>query len=64
MIVNVEGHLTLKRYNMPAMPRPDNKARKIAYKILGKPSNIAFKRNKIQAKINARLTYEDTYRVR
>lgn len=49
---------------MPAMPRPDNKARKIAYKILGKPSNIAFKRNKIQAKINARLTYEDTYRVR
>ena len=46
------------------MPRPKGLARKIAYKILGKPANIAFKRNKMQSKINARLLYEDTYRVR
>ena len=46
------------------MPRPKDKARKIAYKVLGIPSNIAFKRSKEQKKINRRLLYEETFRVR
>lgn len=46
------------------MPRPNGKAKKIAYKILGVPPNIAYKRNKQQRKINNRLIYEETMRVR
>lgn len=49
---------------MPAMPRPKGKAKKIAYHLLGKPANIAFKRNKKQRRINQRLLYEETERVR
>jgi hypothetical protein len=49
---------------MPAMPRPKTKATKIAYKLLGKPANIAFKRNKKQQELNERLIFEDTVRVR
>jgi hypothetical protein len=49
---------------MPAMPRPKGKARKIAYKLLGVPANIAFKRSKQQKKVNKRLLYEETDRVR
>lgn len=49
---------------MPAMPRQKGKAKKIAYNILGIPSNIASKRNKSQRKINERLIFDETSRVR
>lgn len=49
---------------MPSMPRPQGKAKKIAYKILGTPPNIAFKRDKRQKQINKRLIFEETTRVR
>ena len=49
---------------MPAMPRPKGKAKKIAYKILGTPPNIAYKRSKAERKINKRLLFEETIRVR
>lgn len=49
---------------MPAMPRVPNKARKIAYKIMGVPANIAYKRTEQQKKLNQRLNYEETSRVR
>lgn len=49
---------------MPAMPRVPNRARKIAYKIMGVPANIAFKRSAQQKKLNQRLNYEETSRVR
>lgn len=38
--------------------------KKIAYAILGKPQNLKFKRNKSQEKINQRLNFEETIRVR
>lgn len=47
------------------MPRPNNKATKIAYKILGKPTNLQkHKPSKIQQKINKRILWEETSRVR
>lgn len=49
---------------MPAAPRQKSKATKIAYDILGKPENLKFKRNKEQRRINQRLNYEETQRVR
>lgn len=49
---------------MPAMRRIDKKAEKIAFKILGVPPNIAFKRNKEQQRINNRLVQEETVRAR
>lgn len=49
---------------MPAMPRPKGKATKIAFKILGVPGAIAFKRSKQQDKINKQLLYQETQRVR
>jgi hypothetical protein len=49
---------------MPAMPRFSAKGTKIAYKILGVPPNIAFKRNKKERSVNKRLTFEETARVR
>ena len=49
---------------MPVTPRIKNKATKIAYKILGKPANIAHKRTKIEKEIDRRLIVEETYRVR
>jgi hypothetical protein len=49
---------------MPAMLRPSKKARKIAYKILGVPANIAYKPNAEQREINRRLIFEETIRVR
>lgn len=49
---------------MPAMPRVKGKATKIAYKILGKPANIAFKRDKKEKEVNRRLIFEETTRVR
>lgn len=49
---------------MPAAPRPKGKAKNIAFKILGTPPNIAFKRDKRQKQINKRLIFEETTRVR
>ena len=49
---------------MPVMLRPKGKAKKIAFKILGKPANLQFKPNKDQRKVNQRLLYEETFRAR
>lgn len=46
------------------MPRLNAKTTKIAFKIIGIPANIAFKRNKKQQKVNKRLVFEETTRVR
>lgn len=49
---------------MPTMPRMDTKETKIAYKILGVPANIAFKRDALEKRINKRLIFEETIRSR
>lgn len=49
---------------MPVMPRMNNKAKKIAYNILGVPANMRTKRTKSESKINQRLLFEETVRVR
>ena len=50
---------------MPIMPRAKGKATKIAYHILGVPDNLRliYKSNK-KKKIDKRLTFEETQRVR
>lgn len=49
---------------MPAAPRLISKATKIAYKVLGIPDNLKFVRNERQRRINRRLVFEETSRVR
>lgn len=49
---------------MPAMPRMNSKATKIAYAILGKPENLKDKKDKYDRRINRRLLFEETQRVR
>jgi len=50
---------------MPAMPRPEGKGKKIAYKIMGVPANmIEKKKSKDQKKIDQRLVFEETVRSR
>ncbi len=49
---------------MPAMPRVPGKATKIAYKILGVPPNISYKRTEAQKEIDKQLIFEETIRVR
>jgi hypothetical protein len=49
---------------MPTMIRIPGKAQKIAYKILGVPANIEFKRNANEKKIDKRLIFEESVRVR
>lgn len=49
---------------MTVMVRPKSKATRIAYKVLGVPSNIAHKRTKREKYINRRLLFEETSRVR
>lgn len=46
------------------MYRLKSKNTKIAYKILGVPGNIAFKRNKEQKEIQKRLIADETTRAR
>ena len=46
------------------MLRPKGKATKIAYKILGKPDNLKDNRTSKDLKIDRRLVFEETYRVR
>lgn len=48
---------------MPAMPRLDNKTRKIAYKILGVPANM-FKKTKKEQKLDDDLARYETVRIR
>lgn len=49
---------------MPAAPIQDGKAKKIAYKLLGKPANLAFKPTEQQKKINSLLVFEQLTRTR
>lgn len=49
---------------MPVAPRPNNKAKKIAYAILGTPDNM---RRQDKRKLNAiqkRILFQETYQVR
>jgi hypothetical protein len=48
---------------MPAMLRMNDKCRKIAYAILGKPANLKKKSSK-DSRIDKRLLFEETSRVR
>jgi len=52
-----------RRFNMPVMLRPNGKAKKIAYAILGKPANMN-KRTPKERELDRRLLYEESYRVR
>ena len=49
---------------MPGMPRPNKKATKIAFDLLGTPPNLREKKTALQKKIDRRLLYDDTQRVR
>lgn len=52
---------------MPAMPRLQGKMRKptkIAFNIMGVPANFQEKKSKIQKRVNRRLVFEETQRVR
>lgn len=49
---------------MPTMPRIPGKPKKIAHKILGVPANIAHKKDAASRKVNKRLLFEETVRVR
>jgi hypothetical protein len=49
---------------MPTMPRMNNKETKIAYKILGIPSNLASKKDTEAKRINKQLVFEETIRSR
>lgn len=43
---------------MPYMPRSDHNAKKIAWKVLGKPDNLATKETPEQRAIKAKLDYQ------
>jgi hypothetical protein len=49
---------------MPTMIRIKGKPERIAFSILGTPSNIKYKRSKKEKRINSRLIFEETTRVR
>lgn len=49
---------------MACAPRPNKKAKKIAYAILGVPMNLQQQNAKKNPKVENRLTWEDTSRVR
>lgn len=49
---------------MPAMPRLDDKMRKIAYKILGVPQNMQDVKDKKDDKVEQSLVFQETTRVR
>lgn len=49
---------------MPIMPRFKNKARKIAYKVMGVPNNIKFQKPPYTERVARRLLFEDTSRQR
>ena len=49
---------------MPAMFRPKGMGKKIAYGILGKPSNIVDKKTAVEKRIDKKILYDNTQRVR
>ncbi len=49
---------------MPGMMRIPGVAKKIAYKILGVPANIAFKPTPKQVEIDRKLMYQEKARVK
>lgn len=49
---------------MPAMLRPKGKAILVAFKVLGMPANLRDKKSAKQKRINRRLLFEETARVR
>jgi hypothetical protein len=49
---------------MPATPRSNKKATKVAFGILGTPENIKFKRTKYQEYINKMLISQESSRVK
>ena len=49
---------------MPIMVRPQGKAKKIAFALIGKPANFQEKKSKQKSRINKRLVFEETSRVR
>ena len=49
---------------MPAMPRLNDKSKKIAFKILGILANNKKFKAKKESKVEKRLTFEETTRVR
>jgi len=46
------------------MPRPKSNATKMAFKILGKPANFDYKRPKALEKVENKLRFDETMRVR
>lgn len=49
---------------MPAMVRPEGKAKKIAYGILGIPANMQDKKNPKKIREDKELIFQETVRVR
>lgn len=49
---------------MPAMVRPEGKARKIAYSILGVPANMQDKKSPLKSREDKELVFQETVRVR
>jgi hypothetical protein len=49
---------------MPSMIRIPGKPKKIAYAILGRPANMNEKRTPQESKVNKRLIWEETIKVR
>lgn len=49
---------------MPAMPRMDDKMKKIAYQILGVPQNMQDVKDPKEESINKALVFQETIRVR
>lgn len=49
---------------MPTMVRPQGKGKKVAFSILGTPPNMKDSEKKKDTKIDKRLTFEETQRVK
>lgn len=49
---------------MPVMPRMNKKVRRIAFDILGVPAPLQTRPSKKKKRVNKRLTFEDTVRLR
>jgi hypothetical protein len=49
---------------MPSMPRYNKKATQVAFKILGVPANMSFKRSKWQEYVNKMLISQESSRVK
>lgn len=49
---------------MPTMIRPKGKGKDIAFKIIGKPANLAYKKTKKQKELDMILTFQETNRAK